>query len=1288
MTTLHDSWKKLTWWQKSLAVAACCTGLYALFGFLLVPRIARYVLVEKISQTLQRNISVAEIRCNPFALTADITGFTLHEKDEPGEFVAFDTLHANLELSSLFRLAAVVRDIRLDGPRLHIRLNEDGQTNFADLTATNETASTESEPTSSIIPFIVEPFIVGNGTIVLEDRIKNVTHVVDRIEFQVPHVSSRKKDWETYTTPTLSFRFNGAPFNLQGQTIPFHNSLKTEFTFDMVDLGLSKYWTYVPAREELQLAKGSLALQSKLSFEQHEDSLPTFSLQGTVTGSDIELTDNGVPVLSAVRTEIVMDDISILNLQLGLRSVTLEEPFLKVVRQQDGALNWIRYFTPEAAENATVAENVPEKTDSPAAKTRQVLLQAPRIHLSGGRIHFRDETLSTPFTKEIAELDIAVTDLDTTENATTQTRLTARTADNEEIEAELSFSVSPLRMQARFNGRNLDLPTYAPYFQAALPLTLAAAKADARIGLVLDGADHAPRLEDSSLELRDMELNAGSDGVRIKRLALDGIGLDMAAHTVRTGVLTLDGTTVTTGQDKFGRATLLAALQGNATSAQPADNAPAPDNATAWTVQAEGLAVSNLALQISGAKTQTPARVNAFKAGPLVVDTGAQTATVGSLDLSFGLDLVRLKNGDINLATFFAEPGQSKKGSAKTAAKPAKPGKTTSPTWSARIEQAALSASSVAFTDETLAIPMRLDLDQIALTTKNLSTDLTKAIPLDLSCRVEESGSIKASGSLTPATLAGKGSLNLSKIPVSLASAYVADLANIDIPSGSLSGKMTWRLDPKAGDQLGGTLRLDGLRITEGKSKNEIAGLKSLEVRDLAVRMKPLNVTIKEVTLIEPRGAFLIDDKGGTTFTRITPKAGSKPADKPTPASQATAPAETLTLDIASISLKQGRFSFADKTLSPQFESVISPVDLQVGGFSLDPSKRTELDLTAIIDGSAPVTMKGWVSPMKDPFEANSTVTLRNLDLVALSPYSSKFIAYPVTRGQLDWDMKLSTESSNLAMGNAIKARQLELGEKVESPDAADVPVKLGLALLRDMSGDVSINLPVKGDLNDPQFNIGGIVMQAFLGLIVKAITSPFSLLASLVPDGGDRDMSKIPFPAGLATPAPETLTALQALADILSQRPELKVAIVGHAAPEADRAAMEEMAFRRKMQVIKYDDLSRKEREKTRPEDLEITQEEYAELLWEAYKDEPVEKEKNAIGMHKEVSREVQEAKLKELIQITDEDLVRLAASRAEFVKTHLVQDLKADAARVFLGQTGPQALSGQHEVTLEVQQ
>ena len=79
MPPIRDSWKNLTWWQKSLAVTASCVALYAAFGFLLLPRIANYVLVEKVSPALNRQISVGEIRVNPFAMTADVSDFAISE---------------------------------------------------------------------------------------------------------------------------------------------------------------------------------------------------------------------------------------------------------------------------------------------------------------------------------------------------------------------------------------------------------------------------------------------------------------------------------------------------------------------------------------------------------------------------------------------------------------------------------------------------------------------------------------------------------------------------------------------------------------------------------------------------------------------------------------------------------------------------------------------------------------------------------------------------------------------------------------------------------------------------------------------------------------------------------------------------------------------------------------------------------------------------------------------------------------------------------------------------------
>ncbi len=157
---------------------------------------------------------------------------------------------------------------------------------------------------------------------------------------------------------------------------------------------------------------------------------------------------------------------------------------------------------------------------------------------------------------------MTITDLSTAANATHQAVVRAFTADGAEIGVEGSFSVTPLQAKVSVEARNLDIPSYSPFFRDALPMTLAAAKADASVNLILDNASAAPRLEDSRVEVRGLALKAKGDAgdVRLTKAALDGIFVDMAAREVRTGVLTLADASVTTGVDAAGRATLVAAL--------------------------------------------------------------------------------------------------------------------------------------------------------------------------------------------------------------------------------------------------------------------------------------------------------------------------------------------------------------------------------------------------------------------------------------------------------------------------------------------------------------------------------------------------------------------------------------------------------------------------------------------------------------------------------------------------------------------------------------------------------
>src|SRR5690606_40399087 len=121
----------------------------------------------------------------------------------------------------------------------------------------------------------------------------------------------------------------------------------------------------------------------------------------------------------------------------------------------------------------------------------------------------------------------------------------------------------------------------------------------------------------------------------------------------------------------------------------------------------------------------------------------------------------------------------------------------------------------------------------------------------------------------------------------------------------------------------------------------------------------------------------------------------------------------------------------------------------------------------------------------------------------------------------------------------------LELGDKVAYEGAMDLPLNLAVALLKDAEGKIDVELPVEGDLNNPEFRIGPVIGKALANLITRAVTAPFRLLGALV--GMDSStMSQIEFAPGTADLTPPEKEKLHKLAAAMTQRPQLLVEVPG----------------------------------------------------------------------------------------------------------------------------------------------
>jgi hypothetical protein len=286
------------------------------------------------------------------------------------------------------------------------------------------------------------------------------------------------------------------------------------------------------------------------------------------------------------------------------------------------------------------------------------------------------------------------------------------------------------------------------------------------------------------------------------------------------------------------------------------------------------------------------------------------------------------------------------------------------------------------------------------------------------------------------------------------------------------------------------------------------------------------------------------------------------------------------------------------------------------------------------------------------------------LELPPLSPYAIKYAGYGIERGKLSVDVNYTIKpDGQLTASNKLVLNQLSFGDKVDGAPNS-LPVKLAVALLADRNGVIDLNLPISGSLNDPQFSIGPVIWKVLTNLVVKAITSPFSLLANAF--GGGDELSAVVFPAGVATLTSEAKQGLDKVAKALTERTALKMTVVGTASLEVERDALKKdrlaellLTEKRRRAVVAGQDGAKVSA-------LDPT--EIPDLVTEVYKRAAIKKPRNVVGMAKDLPIAEMEALLLSNMSVDEDSMRALALARGVVVRDYLVErNLPID--RLFVG-------------------
>jgi hypothetical protein len=481
--------------------------------------------------------------------------------------------------------------------------------------------------------------------------------------------------------------------------------------------------------------------------------------------------------------------------------------------------------------------------------------------------------------------------------------------------------------------------------------------------------------------------------------------------------------------------------------------------------------------------------------------------------------------------------------------------------------------------------------------------------------------------------------------------------------------------------------------------------IKSVDARELYARViiaanQVLNIT----EVLTPPSAHSAAARASNSEPppQAPPASSAKPKASPsgatqqhlaktdTPESKQAAGGEAMAMSIGTVRVVDGSAHFADYSVQPNYAVAIQGLNGSVAGLSSDPASRAKVKLEGKVDRYAPVNIEGTVNLLSATAFTDIKMSFKGVEMSSVTPYSGRFAGYKIDKGKLSADLSYHVENRQLKADHHIVIHQLQLGEKVDSPEATKLPLKLAIALLKDRNGVIDLGLPVTGSLDDPQFKLGPLIWKVVVNLVTKAVTAPFAMLGSLF--GGGEQMNLIDFKPGSATLEPGEQQKLASVAKALKARPQLELDVPTSFSPELDRPVLAQQELQNQLTALQQKEASSHKHSKQAGEPdaaaaLADPAEHFgllaAEFRAELGKDAPLPDSAVAVEAAKKKKGEAPafepaiadlEKALLARATVSDSELENLGKKRAHAIQDALLGgDSGIDPARVFLVNAPP---------------
>lgn len=403
------------------------------------------------------------------------------------------------------------------------------------------------------------------------------------------------------------------------------------------------------------------------------------------------------------------------------------------------------------------------------------------------------------------------------------------------------------------------------------------------------------------------------------------------------------------------------------------------------------------------------------------------------------------------------------------------------------------------------------------------------------------------------------GSVTFKDLPLAPFVALLPANEKLTTKKGSVSAELKLKTN-RRGWAILGDLDFAELAIYEPKEKEPLFSWKKAYFSKFELdflEKQQQRFSIQELVLTKPLARFSIGEDKFSNFRRLFMKNQAIAPGTKAPSTPSAAPVVKVTgkpafeVDIKAIKVNQGRMYFSDASMKPGFKTNINQLKGSLLGVSNVPGQYATIALDGAVDKSGSLRARGQAA-FEDP-RRNSDVSLsfKNLPLNSINPYAMTFAGYQIDDGRIDVDLRYTAKEGQLLGKNRFVIRKIKLGEEVPDFKGVKLPIGLAIAVLEDSDGMIDVNIPIKGNVDSPEFSMGHLFWQALRNVLSSIVTAPFRALASLM---GEEGFDGIYTATGESVITPPEQEKLEKIAKLLEKKVNAIVEFYGTYDPQIDR--------------------------------------------------------------------------------------------------------------------------------------